>query len=120
MGLCWGNSVRRSVAKAGSGQVGGRGASAGGVSGGCVRAGGVGSMRRIDGKFTIQNDQIIHPSGDIVPEEEPLFLLRARDHLALYALLKYEELSLLDNCTSYHMEGIENAIAKFRQFKKAY
>jgi hypothetical protein len=77
-------------------------------------------MRRIDGKFRIENDQIIHISGDVVPEDEPLFLLRARDHLALNTLLKYEELSLLDNCTPYHMEGIENTISGFKEFRRAH
>ena len=41
-------------------------------------------MRKLDSKFHIEGDQIVKTSnGDPIPEDEPLFLIRARDYLAL-------------------------------------
>lgn len=78
-------------------------------------------MRRIDGKFHIDGDQIIKTSnGDPIPEEEPLILIRARDYLALPLLKYYAVLSKQDGCNDFHMEGIERVIEKFERFQMRY
>lgn len=78
-------------------------------------------MRKIDGKFHIENNQIVKTSnGDIIPEDEPLFLLRARDHLALQLLEFYNILSLNDSCTDYHLKGIQEALKQFKAFKEKF
>lgn len=75
-------------------------------------------MRKIDNKFHVEGDQIVKTTnGEVLPEDEPLFLIRARDHLALKLLGEYAKLSEQDGCTEYHMAGISNALAAFMQFR---
>lgn len=74
-------------------------------------------MRKIDGKFHIDGDKIIKTSnGEVVPEDEPLFLMRARDHIALPLLEVYEILSRMDGCTDYHLTGVNERINAFATF----
>lgn len=74
-------------------------------------------MRKIDGKFHIDGEQIVKTSnGDVVPEDEPLILFRARDHLALPMLLHYCQLSIRDGCNDFHLEGVNAVIAEFEKF----
>jgi len=51
---------------------------------------------------------------DPIPEDEPIFILRARDHLAIRTLQLYEELSVLDGCNSYQMSGLTRVLGAFR------
>lgn len=76
-------------------------------------------LRRIDPKFHIgQGGAIVKTSSDeVIPEDEPLLLLRARDHLALPLLWHYRELSRLDGCNDYHLAGVDDRIAAFERFK---
>lgn len=53
---------------------------------------------------------------DPVPDDEPIFILRARDHLAVQALEYYYLISRKDGCTDYHLEGLRQQIALFRDF----
>lgn len=76
-------------------------------------------MRRIDSKFHIDGEQIIKTSnGDSIPTDEPLFLLRGRDRLALPLLRLYEVLSEVDGCNDYHMNGLRTRIGDFAQFRR--
>ncbi len=50
---------------------------------------------------------------DPIPEDEPIFILRARDYLAIPALQHYRKLSDADDCTAYHTEGLNAVIANF-------
>lgn len=78
-------------------------------------------MRRIDGKFSVHDSQIVKRSnGEVLPEEEPLFLLRARDHLALPLLRIYEQLSKVDGCNDYHFTALQVALAEFEEFGAKY
>lgn len=79
-------------------------------------------MRKIDGKFHIETDDAGKPrivktsNGEVIPEDEPLFLLRARDYLAMATLCKYAELCKQDGCNEYQMNGIYEAVANFSVF----
>ena len=74
-------------------------------------------MRRIDPKFHIDGEQIIKSSNrEPLPEDEPVFLLRARDRLALALLQVYRILSAVDGCGDYQMSGIEERVDAFRRF----
>jgi len=64
-----------------------------------------------DGKFRF--GLIKRSNNDPVPEDEPIFILRARDHLAVPTLLTYLKFSKLDGCNDFHMEGLEQQIALF-------
>ncbi len=77
-------------------------------------------MRKIDSKFHIESDQIISTTGRTIPEDEPLFLLRARDYLALPLLKHYRELCVADGCTEYHLTGIDEVIQSFERFAQEH
>ena len=79
-----------------------------------------GEMRKIDGKFRIENEKIIHPSGAEVPEDEPLFLLRARDQFSLEVLKSYLKICKAHKCTSYHIKGIIRTMDEFGKFKREH
>jgi hypothetical protein len=69
-------------------------------------------MRTVDGKYFLEGNKIIKgTNGQEIPEDEPLFLLRARDHLAAPLLWKYRELAI---------DGIEACIAKFEEFARTF
>ena len=84
-------------------------------------------MKLIDPKYGM----IVGPDGEPmivkaatlepIPDDEPLCLFRARDHNALpgalqpYAL-KCEE----DRCTDFHMDGIQNRVEAFHNFRKEH
>lgn len=75
-------------------------------------------MRKLDSKFHIENDQIVKTSnGDVIPEDEPVFLLRARDYLALPMLEYYRKLSVEDGCTDYHLNGLLDMHGRFVRFQ---
>ena len=79
-------------------------------------------MRQIDGKFHVNDaGQIVKStSGEILQPEEPLFLLRARDLLALPTLFFYLKACEDNHCTAYQTEGVRAAIAKFSQFRNEH
>lgn len=71
---------------------------------------------KIDGKFSIRAGQIVNTvSGEPIPEDEPLFLLRGRDHNALSAIDAYQDVCE-DECNELHMAGIQQVREKFCQF----
>lgn len=73
--------------------------------------------RPIDGKFHIEGSQIIKTaSGEVVPEDEPLFLLRGRDRLALATLRHYRHLCALEGCNNFQVVGLEGMLARFNQY----
>lgn len=78
--------------------------------------------RDIDSKFAVSIDgQIFKKSNDeIVPKDEPLFLLRGRDVLAVKLLMAYVELSKEAGCNAYHFFKLGDTMADFLRFKKEY
>lgn len=77
-------------------------------------------MRRIDAKFRIEGDQILNAANEPIPEDEPLFLLRARDYLALPTLRYYQGACRMDGCTDYQNNGIQAAIEAFQDFNREH
>ena len=74
-------------------------------------------MRAIDPRYHIKDDRIIKTSNDdVVPEDEPLILIRAHDRLALNLLKSYLAECEKDGCTPYQLASIDNRIAAFRKF----
>lgn len=55
-------------------------------------------------------------NGDAIPDDEPLFLLRARDNLAL-PLLCYFQTLCAGCCTDYQIKANAEAIAEFARFR---
>jgi hypothetical protein len=75
--------------------------------------------RDIDSKFAVSTDGKIYKksNGEIVPEDEPLFLLRGRDLLALDLLWAYKNLSLSNGCNGWHMYNLGVTTNLFLKFK---
>lgn len=74
-----------------------------------------------DGKFHIEGDKIIKTSnGEAIPEDEPIWIVRGRDKLALPILYAYLKDSLDDNCTGYQIEGVKALIDRFARFADDY
>jgi hypothetical protein len=64
---------------------------------------------RTDGKFTIEG-RILHPNGTEIPEDEPIFIMRARDRLALQTLRVYLKICKAHGCTTYQMEDVKKVM----------
>lgn len=77
-------------------------------------------MRQIDPKYRIEGEQILNLTGVPIPVDEPLVLFRARDRNALAMLRHYRLLCEEDLCTEFHMDGIDNRIAAFAEFKQRH
>ena len=76
-------------------------------------------MKKITKKFHVENDQIVKTTnGEILKENEPLYLLRARDHLALPLLETYYKMCISDGCTDYMLNDLKEIITDFRKFKE--
>lgn len=75
-------------------------------------------MRKLDGKFHVEGGEVVKTSnGEIVPHDEPLFVLRARDRLALPLLRIYDQLSIIDRCNEYHFDALQKSIEEFEKFR---
>jgi hypothetical protein len=76
-------------------------------------------VKRIDSKFHIDGDRIVKTAnGEAIPEDEPLFLMRARDRLAIPMLRIYEQLSRVDGCNDYHFDKLSRTIGEFEDFAR--
>lgn len=77
--------------------------------------------KKIDEKYVIQSfDSIAIVNRDShkpIPDDEPLFLLRAKDIRALYALVGYKTACKIGGCDTSHLDGIDRAIAQFQKFR---
>src|SRR4051812_2254584 len=81
--------------------------------------------RRINKRFHIQITELTIPGVNIVktsnsepvPIDEPLFIIRGRDHLALQALEDYRKSCVRDGCNEYFLSEIDETIAEFRQWR---
>jgi hypothetical protein len=73
-----------------------------------VKQGALGEL----GSVTVRNKL----TGEIIPEDEPLFVLRGRDKLALKTLRYYFALCQAENCTFQHLNGLRDILRSFNEF----
>ena len=73
---------------------------------------------KIDGRFAMRIVKM--SNGVVLPDDEPLFLSRARDHLALPMLRHYRELAVADGCNDWFLDAIDERIAAFEAFTKEH
>jgi hypothetical protein len=64
-----------------------------------------------DGKFRLALVKI--SNDEVIPEDEPVFILRARDIHALDTLMHYQAVCRAGDCNEYQMEGIDFALKRF-------
>lgn len=74
--------------------------------------------RLVGNRFVIRNGELIKISnGERIPEEEPLFLFRGRDHLAFPTLnLDYRTRCFNDGCNDYIMNLLDESVEQFKKF----
>ena len=82
----------------------------------------MGKARDIDSKFAVSMRGEIYKksNGEIVPKDEPLFLLRGRDVLAIPLLIQYFEISKKAGCNDYHYFRLGETTGKFVKFKSEH
>lgn len=78
-------------------------------------------MRRdAGGKFYIEAGDVFKANGEVIPSEEPIFILRGRDKVALDLLKEYHRRCLQTGCNTWQLEGVERAIGAFRTFSRIH
>ena len=84
----------------------------------------IGDKYAIDGKFGVTADgefKLVNlVSGEEIPDDEPLFLLRGRDSNAADTLIDYGERCRRSGCPESHTDGIAAARKAFDRFRKAH
>lgn len=82
-------------------------------------------VKNIDNKFSmyvgannmpVLAKRLVNGALVPIPDDEPLFLFRARDTLALPTLQRYMGLCLADGCTNLQIESLRGMIDRFAQF----
>jgi hypothetical protein len=76
--------------------------------------------RDIDSKFAVSKDGKIYKKSneEIIPDDEPLFLIRGRDLLGIPFLKLYEILSEVAGCNDYHFSKFGESRDGFVNFKE--
>ena len=69
-----------------------------------------------DPKFYIEDNRLISQSG-VVPSDEPLFILRARDNNAVKTLLDYLRHCVKGGAEGEHIQAIALRLCEFTQFR---
>jgi hypothetical protein len=78
-------------------------------------------MKAIDGKYGTDGTYLYNlVSGEVLPDDEPLFLLRARDRLAVGIILEYLRSCMEDDCTDLHVQGVREVLIKFEHFRREH
>jgi len=75
-------------------------------------------MTRLDNKHHLDGERVVK-TGNNVPidlEKEPVILFRGRDKLAVSMLKYYRELCVLDGCTDYQLQSMDDIIRRFKEF----
>lgn len=56
-------------------------------------------------------------NGNVIPEDEPLFLFRSKDKLSLGSLLKYFCDCVLDGCTKEQLDNLYTTILNYAKWQ---
>lgn len=80
-------------------------------------------MRMLDSKFAIDifdgEAEVYKMSNmEVIPLDEPLFLFRCRDRLALKVLEFYRELCVKDGCNDYQLINLDKQITLWKQWQE--
>lgn len=75
-----------------------------------------------DGRHPDQVEAVIVKlsNREVLPESEPLFLIRARDRLAVPLLRLFRQLMVDDNCNDYILGLTDQMIDEFEKFRREH
>jgi len=69
-------------------------------------------------KYKIEGDSLVNRiTGEVVPDDEPVFVLRSKDRKALASLICYMVVLELG---SEHRAGVQGAVDAFQRFSAEY
>lgn len=55
-----------------------------------------------------------------IPDDEPIFILRAQDRAANETILDYEQNAKDEGATPQFLDGVQDALAKFEQWQGSH
>ena len=68
-------------------------------------------------KYEAKNNKIINrATGEPIPDDEPIFILRGKDDFAIDALLAYLQRIRLGGCDDEHILAVVNRLKDFYRF----
>lgn len=74
-----------------------------------------------EGKYCIEGNKIVkRTTGEAIPSDEPVFIFRARDRLALQVLRFYLYTARGEACVDQHIVGCERAVRAFEEFQQTH
>lgn len=76
--------------------------------------------RPIGNRFHCHGDIIKNSNGEVLPPDEPLFLIRARDYLAIPMLERYRKACVDDGANDYILGLFDEIIREFVKYKLAH
>lgn len=77
-------------------------------------------VRTIDLKHHVdENGQLVKTTnGQVIPQEEPVILFRARDRLAVPLLRMYRGLCVQDGCNDFQLGQMDELVERFEKFAR--
>src|SRR5215471_10223257 len=73
-------------------------------------------MSNLGDKYRIENNRIVGASGEPIPDDEPLFILRAQDMLMVKAIGYIKAMCHMNNCPQEHIDGLAQRMSEFNKF----
>jgi len=67
-------------------------------------------------KYKIQGKIVNRQSGNPIPDDEPVFILRARDMTAVDVLMFYLSRAKTEDCLIEHLHAVQKRIDQFKEF----
>jgi hypothetical protein len=76
-------------------------------------------MRKLNDMYHLEGEQLVKTSNNqIVPEDEPLFILRGRDSLAALGIMTYRRECMELGVPEDRIKQLDQVILKFQAYAK--
>ena len=74
-------------------------------------------MRKLNEMFHLEGERLVKTSnGQFVPDDEPIFILRGRDAIAVEALEYYTSLCHVAGVPEDRLTALDNVVDRFRAY----
>lgn len=78
-------------------------------------------MRKLNDMFHLEGERLVKTSnGQFVPEDEPLFIIRGRDAMAVALLSAYREFCRDHGTPQQRIDDLASVINLFEDYQKNY